>query len=125
MNKLLASLSIALLTQCAQADVLVVDFTTHGGYRVPRTTVDSVGNLTLTLNDDGTVDARLDVAADRTWQGVAIDSGDGFDASNVSQGIRASWGSWFGEFDMGVLCNPNCTGSASWTISAADKITSV
>lgn len=125
MNKLLASLSIALFAQVAHADVMTVDFTTRGGWNIKPTTVDSVGKLTLRLNDDGTIAASLATDANLTWYGVAVDSYYSYDESNFSQGFQSGWGTAFGEFNTGVICDTGCNGGATWTISASDKFTTV
>jgi len=121
----LLAVFVASLASAAQADVMAVDFTAKGGWRTDRTTVPSAGRLLLTLNGNGTVAAQLNPVGAGLWYGVGIDSGSGFTFSGMSQGVNSAWGTSFGQFDSGLVCNLGCSGSASWTISRAGGIASV
>jgi hypothetical protein len=115
MKKILATLCIALFAHtAAQANVMKADFTTHHNWDSGTTsTVASVGSLTLTLDNV-------------QWMGVAIDSGNHYTESAISQGSETGWGTSFGTFNTGLVCGgPMCTGSASWTIGTAGQFTSV
>jgi hypothetical protein len=117
MNKLLASLVIALFAQAAHADVVKVDFTTKYDWSGSISTIDPIASLTLSLNQNGTVAATLDTAANQNWIGVALDSGWHFASTDMTQGSRTSWGTSFGSFGTGLACFNGCAGSVSWTIS--------
>jgi hypothetical protein len=128
MKKILAPLCIALFAHtAAQANVMKADFTTHYNWDSGTTsTVASVGSLTLTLNGNGTIGAQLSVLDSQQWMGVAIDSGNHYTESAISQGSETGWGTSFGTFNTGLVCGgPMCTGSASWTIGTAGQFTSV
>ena len=117
MNKLLASLTIALFAQAAHADVVKVDFTAKYDWNGSISTTDPIASLTLSLNQNGTVAATLDTAANQNWTGVALDSGWHFNSTDMTQGSRTSWGTAFGTFGTGLVCFNGCAGSVSWTIS--------
>jgi hypothetical protein len=121
MKNLLASLTIALLTQAAHADVVKVDFTTEYNWNDGTTmTVDPIASLTLSLNEDGSIAARFDTGVNQGWNGVAIDSPWNVTASDISQGSAGSWGTSLGVFSTGLACFTGCTGPVSWTISSFD-----
>lgn len=124
MKKLFAALSIALFAQFAQADVMTIDFTTTGSVSNPTKTA-SVGTLTLTLNQNGTIAALLDTAANLAWMGVAIDSATHFAESALTQGSETSWGTGFGNFRTGIVCSSGCKGDVAWTITGTTAFTSV
>jgi hypothetical protein len=128
MTKLFAALTIALFAQAAQADVAKVDFTTRYDWNNGSVTqIDPIASLTLTLNQDGTVAAQVDTAADQYWNGVGIDATwSGFADSAATQGDTTGWGTSLGSFQHGLVCWDGCMGSASWTISGVNgPITSV
>src|SRR5438128_6445649 len=124
MNKLLASLTIALFAQAAHADMLTVDFTTRGGWGMTPAAAPSIGSLTLDLNQDGTIAAKLSTGDNQIWYGVAIDSGRPYQESDMTQGEPTGWGTAFGGFSTGLFCDA-CMGSASWTIGTAGQFSSV
>jgi hypothetical protein len=117
MNKLLASLTIALFAQAAHADVVKVDFTSQYDWNGSISTIEPIASLTLSLNQNGTVAAALDTAANQRWYGVAIDSGWNFASTGMTQGSAGGWGTAFGSFGTGLACFNNCAGPVSWTIS--------
>jgi hypothetical protein len=119
MKKLFAALTIALFAQAAHADVVTVDFANmyHWGTGT-MSKVDSIGTLTLSLNQDGTVAAKLDTDDNQRWYGIGIDSTSMFGGSANTQGDVGGWGTPIGEFDSGLSCSGTCTGSVSWTITS-------
>jgi hypothetical protein len=118
MTKLFAALTIALFAHTAHADVVTVDFATQYDWGTQTTSkVASVGTLTLSLNQNGTVAAKLDTAATQNWYGIGIDSTWMFGGSDNTQGSVSGWGLPIGEFETGLACFSGCKGSVSWTIT--------
>lgn len=124
MKKFFALLFLALSATLARADVMTIDFTTTGTtgnlYQVP-----SIASLTLTLNQNGTVTALLDTAANQNWSGVAIDSIVSYSELGMTQGTQSAWSAGSGFFRTGLNCQSGCTGDVTWTISAPTAFTSV
>jgi hypothetical protein len=128
MKKILAPLCIALFAHtAAYANVMKAEFTSHRDWDTGTiATVPSAGSLTLTLNANGTIGAQLSVLDTQQWMGVAVDSGNHYTESAITQGAETGWGTGFGTFNTGLVCGgPMCTGSASWTIGTAGQFTSV
>jgi hypothetical protein len=123
-SRLLGALACAcgllILAGPATADVVTGDFNVRG-YGVPTTP--SGGELTLTLNGDGTVGA---IATSFTGPifGVAIDSGLHFSESNITFGYYET--DWVSKGATG-LDGPAVplALSVSWTIGAPGQFTSV
>jgi hypothetical protein len=122
-SRLLGALACAcgllILAGPATADVVTGDFNFR--YGVPTTP--SGGELTLTLNGDGTVGA---IATSFTGPiaGVAIDSGLHFSESNITFGYsETNWGG-IGATGLDGPAVPLAL-SVSWTIGAPGQFTSV
>jgi hypothetical protein len=117
MKKLFAALTITLLTQAAHADVVTVDFANMYDWNTGTVSkAPSIGTLTLSLNQDGTVAAKLDTSDNQRWYGIGIDSTWMFGGSASTQGWISGWGTQIGSFESGLACS-ECKGSASWTIT--------
>ena len=125
-SRLLGALACAcgllILAGPATADVVTGDF--NFWYGVPTTV--SGGELTLTLNGDGTVGAIATSFVGPIF-GVAIDSGLHFSESNFpSDYFETSWLTSWGDYATGLTeLVYHSASSVSWTIGAPGQFTSV
>jgi hypothetical protein len=127
MKKVLLPLLAALFAHgAAHADVMKAEFTTQYSYGSGIVAVASVGSLTLTLNDNGTIGAQLETQAGQAWYGAAIDSGNyRYQQTGNTQGEATGWGTGLGGFNTGLVCTSTCWGSTAWTIGNEGQFTSV
>jgi hypothetical protein len=123
MTKLLAALLASVAFQdAAQANVMKTDFTVRNA----TGTQTSLGSLTLSLKENGTVKAALEtVPANQSWYGVALDSTGSFKLVASDKGTPTSGETDKEVFTTGLVCSHGCVGSTSWTIGEIGQFKSL